>query len=243
MSPQALKGKVALVTGASRSIGAAIAKRLAADGAAVALTYSASPDKAAGVVRAIEAAGGKALAVHADAGDAAAVRAAVDKTAQTFGRLDILVNNAGIAIIKPVDELSLDDFDRISAINVKGVVVATQAAVRHMGEGGRIINIGSVDADRMPFGGGSVYTMTKAAVAGLTRGLARDLGQRGITVNTVQPGPVDTDMNPATGLFAETLNRRTSPPPRFSWLPRTRRGSPAKPCSFAAAFDRNSNST
>lgn len=200
-----LTGKVALVTGGSRSIGAAIAKRLAADGAAVALTYSASPKKADEVVRAIEAAGGKALAVPADAGDATAVKDAVARTAATFGRLDILVNNAGIAILKPLDDLTLNDFDRIVAVNVKGVFVATQEAARHMGAGGRIIMIGSVNSDLVPFVGGSVYALTKAAIAGFTRGLARDLGPRGITVNNIQPGPVDTDMNPAEGPFADTL--------------------------------------
>jgi len=157
-----LTGKVALVTGGSRSIGAAIAKRLAADGAAVALTYSASPDKADEVVRAIEATGGKALAVRADAGDIAAVKGAVARTVQAFGRLDILVNNAGIAIVKPVDDLSLDDFDRMVAVNVKGLFVATQEAVRHMGEGGRIINIGSINSDYVPYSGGSLYVLTKA---------------------------------------------------------------------------------
>ena len=198
-----LTGKVALVTGGSRSIGAAIAKRLAADGAAVALTYSTSPERAAEVVRAIETAGGKALAVRADAGDVAAVKAAMAKTVQTFGRLDILVNNAGTAIIKPVDDLSLDDFDRMVAVNVRGLFVATQEAVRHMGTGGRIINIGSINSDYVPFRGGSLYALTKAAVAGLTKGLARDLGPRGITINNVQPGPTDTEMNPASGEFAK----------------------------------------
>jgi len=200
-----LAGKAALVTGGSRSIGAAIAKRLAADGAAVALTYSTSPKKAEEVVRAIEAAGGKALAVPADSGDPAAVKAAVARTAEAFGRLDILVNNAGIAILKPLNDLTLDDFDRIVAVNVKGVFVATQEAARHMSEGGRIIMIGSVNSDLVPFVGGSVYALTKAAIAGFTRGLARDLGARGITVNNIQPGPVDTDMNPADGSFANTL--------------------------------------
>jgi 3-oxoacyl-[acyl-carrier protein] reductase len=198
-----LTGKVALVTGGSRSIGSAIVKRLAADGAAVALTYSTSPERAAEVFRAIETAGGKALAVRADAGDVAAVKAAVAKTVQTFGRLDILVNNAGTAIIKPVDDLSLDDFDRIVAVNVRGLFVATQEADRHMGAGGRIINIGSINSDYVPFSGGSLYAMSKAAVAGLTKGLARDLGPRGITINNVQPGPTDTEMNPASGEFAK----------------------------------------
>ena len=161
--------------------------------------------KADEVVRAIEAAGGRALAMRADSADAAAVQSAVAETVRTFGRLDVLVNNAGIAVIAPLNDFSLNDFDRMVAVNVRGVFAAIQAASRHMGAGGRIITIGSVNADRMPFTGGSVYAMTKAAVAGLTRGLARDLGPRGITINTVQPGPVDTDMNPADGPFAESM--------------------------------------
>lgn len=192
-----LSGKVALVTGGSRSIGAAVAKRLAAEGAAVAITYSSSPTKADEVVRAIEAAGGKALAIQADAGNPEAVRAAVTKTVEKFGGVDILVNNAGVAAIAPIDQFSMEDFEKSFAVNVRGYFVATQEAVKHMRNGGRVINIGSVNSDRMPFAGGSVYAMTKAAVAGLTRGLARDLGPKGITVNNVQPGPVDTDMNPA----------------------------------------------
>lgn len=209
-----LSGKVALVTGGSRSIGAAIAKRLANDGAAVALTYSSSPDKADEVVRAIQAADGHALAIRADAVDAAAVKAAVAETVKTFGRLDILVNNAGIAVLAPIDEFSMEDFDRLVAVNVKSVFVATQEAVRHMGEGGRIIMIGSVNSDLVPFAGGSVYALTKGAVASFTRGLARDLGPRGITVNNIQPGPVDTKMNPANGPFAESL-RKTLAIPRY----------------------------
>ncbi len=202
-----LSGKVALVTGGSRSIGAAIAKRLAADGAAVALTYSASPGKAEEVVRDIEAAGGKALAIKADASDAAAVKAAVAETVKMFDRLDILVNNAGIAVLAPIEEFSMEDFDRLVAINIKAVFVASQEAVRYLGEGGRIIMIGSVNSDLVPFVGGSVYALSKAAVAGFTRGLARDLGPRGITVNNIQPGPVDTEMNPADGPFAEGLKK------------------------------------
>ena len=200
-----LTGKVALVTGGSRGIGAAIARRLADDGAAVALTYAHGDQKAAEVVSAIERAGGRALAIKADAANAEAVRGAVAQTVQTFGRLDVLVNNAGIAAIAPIEQLSLEDFDRSVAVNVRAVFVAAQEAARHLTAGGRIITIGSVNADRMPFAGGSVYAMTKAAVAGLTRGLARDLGPRGITVNNVQPGPVATDMNPENGPFAETL--------------------------------------
>jgi len=200
-----LDDKVALVTGGSRGIGAAIAKRLARDGAAVALTYASAKPKADEVVRAIGADGGRAVAIQADSGDAEAVRRAVAETARAFGGLDVLVSNAGLAVLAPLDQFTLEDFDRLLAVNVRAVFVAVQEASRHMGEGGRIITIGSVNADRMPFAGGSVYAMTKAAVAGLTRGLARDLGPRGITVNNVQPGPVDTDMNPADGPFAEAM--------------------------------------
>jgi len=202
---KSLAGKVALVTGGSRGIGAAIAKRLAADGAAVAITYTSAQQKAVDVVRAIEATGGRALAIRADSADVNAIRNAVAETVRTLGRLDVLVNNAGIAVIAPLDQFSLEDFERSVAVNVRAVFVAAQEAARHMTDGGRIINIGSVNADRMPFAGGGVYAMTKAAVAGLTRGLARDLGPRGITVNNVQPGPVETDLNPADGPFAETL--------------------------------------
>jgi len=200
-----LTGKVAVVTGGSKGIGAAIAKRLAADGASVAFTYASSPEKADEVVRAIESAGGKALAIRANSTDAEAVKNAIAETVKNFGRLDILVNNAGIAVLAPIAEFSLQEFDRLIAVNIRGVFVASQESVRHMGEGGRIIMIGSVNSDLMPFAGGSVYALTKAAVAGFTRGLARDLGPRGITVNNIQPGPVDTDMNPADGPFADTL--------------------------------------
>jgi len=202
---QKLAGKVALVTGGSRGIGAAIANRLAADGAAVAITYSSAKEKADEVVRSIESAGGRALAIQADNNDANAVVNAVIQTAKSFDGLDVLVNNAGIAIFKPLDEFSLEDFDRTFAVNVRAVFLASQEAARHMKDGGRIITIGSINADRMPVMGGSVYGMSKAAGAGLTRGLARDLGPRGITVNVVQPGPIDTDMNPADGAFAEML--------------------------------------
>ena len=200
-----LTGKVALVTGGSRGIGAAIAKRLAMEGASVVITYSSGQQKADEVVKGIESSGGLALAIRADSTDASAVKGAVAETVRKLGGLDILVNNAGIAVIKPLEEFALEDFDRTVAVNVRAVFVAAQEAARYMKEGGRIITIGSVNADRMPFAGGSVYAMSKAAVAGLTRGLARDLGPRGITVNNVQPGPVATDMNPPDGPFAETL--------------------------------------
>lgn len=200
-----LTGKVALIQGGSRGIGAAIAERLAHEGAAVVITYVSSADKAAELVQGILAAGGRALAIKADSGDADAVRGAVTQTLSHFGRIDILVNNAGVLAIAPIEDFSLEDFDRTLAVNVRSVFVASQEAARHMTDGGRIITIGSTNADRMPFAGGSVYAMSKSAIVGLTRGMARDLGPRGITVNNVQPGPVDTDMNPENGDFAATM--------------------------------------
>ena len=200
-----LTGKVALVTGGSRSIGAAVVKRLAADGATVAFTFVSSAAKAQALQDEIIAAGGKALAIQADSADAAAVQRAVASTAQACGRLAILINNAGVLALGSVEELSLDDFDRTLAINVRSVFVASQAALKHMGDGGRIINISSTNADRMPFAGGATYAMSKSALTGLVKGMSRDLGPRGITVNNVQPGPVDTDMNPADGDMAPGL--------------------------------------
>lgn len=202
-----LEGKKALVTGGSRGIGAAIVERLAREGADVALTYVSKPDAAEAVVQGAQRYGGRAIAIQADSADAAAVAAAVEKTYAEFGGLDILVNNAGIAAIAPVDELTLDDFDRTFAINVRGVFVASQAAAKRMRAGGRIINIGSCNAERMPFAGGAAYAMSKSALQGLVKGLARDLGPREITVNNIQPGPVDTDLNPANGDFAEMLKK------------------------------------
>ncbi|MCL6687369.1 3-oxoacyl-ACP reductase FabG [Pseudomonas sp. R3.Fl] len=200
-----LAGKVAFVQGGSRGIGAAIVQRLARDGAAVAFTYVSSAQKAEDLAATVQAAGGRALAIQADSADADSLTAAIERAAAHFGRLDILVNNAGVLAVAPLDEFTLEDFDRTLAVNVRSVFVATQAAARHMGEGGRIITVGSTNAERMPFAGGGVYAMSKAAVTGLTRGFARDLGPRGITVNNVQPGPVDTDMNPDSGEFAESL--------------------------------------
>lgn len=200
-----LSGKVAFIQGGSRGIGAAIAKRLAADGAAVAITYVSAADKAQAVVREIQAAGGRAMALKADSADAGALTAAIRTAVETMGRLDILVNNAAVLAVAPLDQFSLDDFDRTLAVNVRSVFVATKEAARHMTDGGRIINIGSTNADRMPFAGGAPYAMSKSALVGLTRGLARDLGPRGITVNNVQPGPVDTEMNPDSGEFAQML--------------------------------------
>jgi len=204
-SASTLASKVAFVQGGSRGIGAAIVQRLAAEGATVAFTYVTSPDKAQALVSRVEAAGGRALAIQADSADAAALQQAVRLAAETFGRLDILVNNAGVLAMGPIEEFKLEDLDRTLAVNVRSVVVATQAAVRYMGEGGRVISIGSTNADRIPFAGGAVYAMSKSALVGLTKGLARDLGARGITVNNVQPGPVDTDMNPANSDFATSL--------------------------------------
>jgi len=200
-----LAGKIALVTGGSRSIGASIARRLAADGATVALTYSASPDKAAAVVREIEAAGGRALAIAADAGNPVAVRAAVSQTVEAFGGIDILVNNAGVALGGPIEDISFQDYERMIAVNVTGVFVATQEAVRHMKTGGRVIHIGSSMTRYAAFPGASLYTLTKGAVTGFNRSLVRDLGPKGITVNTVHPGPVDTDMNPDGGPVSQLI--------------------------------------
>ncbi|MNR77860.1 Cyclic-di-GMP-binding biofilm dispersal mediator protein [compost metagenome] len=189
-----LINKVAFVTGGSRGIGAAIVERLARDGAQVAFTYSASQDRADALVAAIAAKGGQALAIKADAADADAVSQAVALAVKTFGDIDILVNNAGILLLGQVGEIALADFDKIVSVNVRGVFVATQEALRHMHTGGRIITIGSVNAERAGFPGSALYSMTKGAVALMMRGFARDLAPRGITVNTVQPGPTDTEI-------------------------------------------------
>jgi 3-oxoacyl-[acyl-carrier protein] reductase len=199
---QKLAGKVAVVTGGSRGIGAAIAKRLATDGASVAITYTKGADAAASVIKEIERAGGKAIAIQADAADADAVKAAVEKTVATFGRLDVLVNNAGTAIPKMFEEATLEEMDRVIDVNVRGVFVATQAALKHMRDGGRVITIGSAVGERVLTPGLVAYAATKGAVKIFTQGLAREVGSRGITVNNVQPGPIDTDLNPATGDWA-----------------------------------------
>jgi 3-oxoacyl-[acyl-carrier protein] reductase len=190
-----LLGKAALITGGSRGIGAAIVRRLASEGASLAFTYAASEDRATALGAEVEKSGRKVLPIKADSADSAAVKQAVARTVSSFGRLDILVNNAGILISGLVDDYDLALFDKMVAVNVRAVFVAVQAALPHMGEGGRIITIGSVTADRIGFPASSVYGMTKGAIAALTRGLARDLGPRGITVNTIQPGPIETDMN------------------------------------------------
>jgi 3-oxoacyl-[acyl-carrier protein] reductase len=197
-----LEGKIALITGGSRGIGAAIAKRLAADGANVAITYTKGTDAAASVVQEIERAGGKAMAIQADATDANAVKAAVEKTVTTYGRLDVLVNNAGTAVPKPFEEATLEELDRVLDINLRGLFVATQAALKHLREGGRIIMIGSAVGERVLTPGLVPYAATKGAVKIFTQGLAREVGSRGITVNNVQPGPIDTDLNPAAGDWA-----------------------------------------
>ncbi|MBP8539584.1 SDR family NAD(P)-dependent oxidoreductase [Streptomyces sp. MK37H] len=194
-----LDGKAALVTGGSRGIGEAVAIRLAEEGADVALTYHSQAERAADVVDRIKALGRRAWAVQADGVDAEAVRAAVEGAAAEFGRLDILVNNAGVGALGPIAELSLDDVDRVLAVNVRAPFLLAQAATAHMADGGRIINIGSCMAERVAFPGGSLYATSKTALTGLTKALARELGPRGITANLIHPGPVDTDMNPADG--------------------------------------------
>jgi 3-oxoacyl-[acyl-carrier protein] reductase len=197
-----LTNKVALVTGGSRGIGAGIAKRLAADGARVAITYTKGAEAAASVVKAIQEAGGKAIAIQADATDANAVKAAVQKTVDTFNQIDILVNNAGVANPKPFEETTLEEIDHVLNVNLRAVLVTTHAALKHIKSGGRIINIGSAVGERMWTPGLVPYSATKGGVKMFTQGLSREVGPRGITVNNVQPGPIDTDMNPATGDWA-----------------------------------------
>src|SRR6202012_5742836 len=205
-----LSGKVARVTGASRGIGAAIAKRLASDGADVAITYSKAADAANAVVKEIEKSGRRAIAIQADEIDAAAVKAAVDKTVSALGRLDVLVNNAGTAIPKKFEETTIEELDHVIAINVRGTMVATHAALKHMQKNGRIINIGSCVGERMMTPGLAAYSATKGAVKMFTQGLSREVGDRGITVNNVQPGPIDTDLNPASGDWAAPQKAMTA---------------------------------
>jgi 3-oxoacyl-[acyl-carrier protein] reductase len=206
-----LSGKVALVTGGSRGIGAASARALAAEGANVAISYVASPDKAEAVVAELKASGVDARAYKADQASAVDVDQLVKNVAKDFGRLDILVNNAGVAAGGAVDDPRADvaALSRLEAVNVDGVITAIRAASKLMGEGGRIVTVGSMLADRASFPGMADYVATKAAVVGYTKGAARDLGPRGITVNVVQPGSIDTDMNPKDGgEFAETQRRQ-----------------------------------
>jgi 3-oxoacyl-[acyl-carrier protein] reductase len=209
MSISKLEGKVALVTGGSRGIGAAIAKRLAADGASVALTYVTNTAKADDVAEQIRRSGARALTIKADNADPAEVAAAVEQTVTELGGIDILVNNAGIFIAGPLDDITVEQLDQMWAVDVKAVFVASQAASRHMPEGGRIITIGSALAERLPSPGMTVYAMCKSALTGMTKGLARDLGPKGITVSVIQGGLIDTDMNPADSPIAEIM--RTIP--------------------------------
>lgn len=202
-----LDQKVAFVTGGSRGIGAAIVKRLSAEGADVAFTYVSAQEKAEALVQEIEHAGGKVIAIKADSGDSKAIATAIEKTVARFGKLDILVNNAGVFVTGPAGnpDNDLEALDRQIDVNIRAVVAAVRTAAQHLGEGGRIISIGSVNGSRAGFAGVAEYGGSKAAVAGYTRGWAWDLGKRGITVNTIQPGPVDTDMNPDSGDFATML--------------------------------------
>jgi 3-oxoacyl-[acyl-carrier protein] reductase len=205
-----LPGKNVFVSGGSRGIGAAIAKKMAQAGANVAFTYSKSQEQAQAMVKEIEATGVKALAIQADAMEAEQVISAIQKAVSTLGTIDILINNAGILDLKSITESTLEDYERTESVNIKAVFAATMEAVKSMPEGGRIITIGSVNADAMPFAGGSLYAMSKAAVQMMTKSWARDLGERKITANVIQPGPIDTDMNPADGPFAEALTAMTA---------------------------------
>jgi 3-oxoacyl-[acyl-carrier protein] reductase len=205
-----LTNKTALVTGGSRGIGAAIAKRLAVEGASVAITYTKGADAAVSVVKEIERAGGKAMAIQADATDAKAVTAAVETTVATYGPLDVFVNNAGTAIPKPFLETTLEELDHVIDLNFRGALIATQAALRHMKDGGRIIMIGSSVGERMMTPGLVAYSATKGAIKMFTQGLSREVGGRGITVNNIQPGPIDTDLNPASGDWATPQKAMTA---------------------------------
>src|SRR5580700_9935677 len=205
-----LQGKRALVTGASRGIGAAIAKTLAAEGADVAITYEKSADLANEVVKAIRDHGRKGVAIQADSADVSAVQASIEKTVRELGGLDILVNNAGILRVGGLKDNSLEDIDALLDVNVRSPIVASKAALAHLGKGGRIITIGSYFADRVPAPVLTVYSATKSALVAFTKGLARELGPSEITVNLVQPGSIDTDMNPAHGPFGDTLRQLTA---------------------------------
>jgi len=200
--PKQLEGKVALVTGGSRGIGAAIARRLAADGAKVAITYTKGADAAASVVKQIESSGGKALAIQADATDAAATKAAVEKTVSAFAGLDVLVTNAGSAFPNRFEDATIDEIDRVIDLNIRGTMYAAHAALKHMKEGGRVVTIGSCVGERVMTPGLVPYSATKGAVKMFSQGLSREVGARGITVNNIQPGPIDTDLNPSTAEWA-----------------------------------------
>ena len=205
-----LEGKIALVTGGSRGIGAAIAKRLAADGAKVAITYAKGADAAATVVKAIADAGGKAIAIQADATDATAVRAAVDKTVATLGKLDVLVNNAGTAIPKKFEDTTLEELDLVININLRGVFITTQAALKHMNDGGRIVTIGSCVGERMLTPGLVTLLRNQRRNPDVYARVVAGGGDRGITVNNIQPGPIDTELNPASGEWAVPQKANTA---------------------------------
>ena len=205
-----LEGKIALITGGSRGIGAAIAKRLAAEGANVAITYTKGADAATAVVKEIERGGRKAIAIQADATNAGAVGAAVEKTVATFGGLDVLVNNAGTAIPKKFEEATLEELDRLIDLNIRGTFIATQAALKQMKNGGRIITMGSCVGERNMTPGLAAYAATKGAVKMFAQSLSREVGSRGITVNNIQPGPIDTDLNPAAGEWAVPQKANTA---------------------------------
>jgi 3-oxoacyl-[acyl-carrier protein] reductase len=222
---QMLANKVAFITGGSRGIGAGIARRLANEGAIVVITYVSSPQKAKEVVSSIESKGGQALAILADASDPEATKLAIAETVSAFGRIDILVNNAGTVLRGNVADFPIADFESIVGLNVRSVYIATQEAAKHMSPGGRVINIGSMVADKTGFSGTAFYSMTKAAVAAMTRGFAIDLAPRGITVNNIQPGPTETDLNPADGQYAEQLK---------AMIPLHRFGTPDEIGAFAA---------
>ncbi|MCP9990270.1 SDR family oxidoreductase [Streptomyces albogriseolus] len=205
MTTQPLKGRTALVTGGSRGVGAGIVARLAADGAAVAFTSARSDERAEAVAAEVVASGGTAFPIRADSMREQDVEGAVTRTVERFGSLDILVNNAAVGSFAPITDLTMEKIDAMLTINVRSAVVAIRQSLAHMGAGGRIINIGSINADRTPFPDQSIYALTKGALASLTRGLARELAPRRITINNIQPGPIDTDANPADGAFAQAM--------------------------------------
>ena len=205
-----LTGKTALVTGGSRGMGAATVRELTRRGAAVAFTYANSAEAAEQLVKEVAAEGGRALAIRAEAADAAETVAAVERAAAELGGLDILVNNVGQGAMGPFHEMPLEDLDRLLAVNVRSVVLTSQAAVRHLRDGGSVVTLGSTAASKSPGAGLTLYTMTKSALVGLTKGMAHELGGRGITVNGIQPGPIDTDMNPADGPFADAQRASTA---------------------------------
>ncbi|VVE29017.1 oxidoreductase [Pandoraea capi] len=206
VSLPSLSGKVAFITGGGRGIGAAIARRFAREGAAVCITYVTSAQEAASLVADIEREGGRAMALQAEGADMQAIQTAIRAAAEHFGKIDVLVNNAGMLHVDTIDKFPVETMQRMLAVNVAGVFVAIQESMRFMPDGGRVINIGSITSDYVPIAGASVYATTKGALASMTRALARDLGTRGITVNNIQPGRIDTDMNPADGPMAGRLS-------------------------------------